>query len=105
MNVAARESKTMFEMLIKERFDITGLGTALVGIITGHDNLIRSCTCDLLVEDQIVTTLQLDGEMLPHRSLSLPHTNYRAVSTRDTFPVTDEVIRSGRCKLAGKVIE
>lgn len=90
-----------FEMQIHDVFRLTGR-TALVGHVTAGAKVdLRGLHCDLVVDDQVVQSLTLEGLMIPRITdparLKAPRPT--SVSTRDPVPLDPETVRAHACRL------
>jgi hypothetical protein len=77
--------------------DVSRLGdgrTILVGIAHGSARFVRSVECDLLVDGEVAERIVVTEE-LPEGTDRAK----RAMGTADQVSVTDETIRTGRCRL------
>jgi hypothetical protein len=89
------KTTTTSELQVAEVFRFEGGRTVFVGKLLGEEKYIPPCRAELLVNDNIVAVIHVEGEMLPngeHRP------GLRSVSTIDELdlsitPVTDTDVR------------
>lgn len=90
-----------FEMQIQDVFRLTDR-TALVGHVTAGAKVdLRGLRCDLVIDDQVVQGLTLEGLMIPRITdparLKAPRPT--SVSTRDSVPLDPATVRARACRL------
>jgi hypothetical protein len=68
------------ELCVAEVFRFEDGRTVFVGPMHEGSQIIPACRADLLVNDRVVATLRLEGEMMPNGRL---HEGYHSVSTAD----------------------
>ena len=74
-----------FEMLIKEIFNFQDGRTVFVGDISGENKFIKSCNCELIINDQLFSKIHVEGEMLPSGNKS----GLRSLSTTDKINISE----------------
>jgi hypothetical protein len=67
-----------FEMVVKDTFRLENGATAFMGTIEPESNVIGPCDCELIVDNEVKTSIRIDGEMIVERKKA----PYRAISTR-----------------------
>jgi len=72
-----------FQMMVKDTFYMKGL-TVFSGPISPEVGFIRSCDCEVVVNDKVIAYVHIDSEMLPRpndparRSISTSESNHLA---------------------------
>ncbi|MDR3490905.1 MAG: hypothetical protein P4M12_02540 [Gammaproteobacteria bacterium] len=70
-------------MLIKEIFNFQDGSIVFAGEISGESNFIRECVCDLFVDNQLVTKVLIEGEMITKGG----KINLRSLSTKNKINI------------------
>ena len=85
-----------FEMKVIDVFHFQNGQTVLAGLIEDHQELIRSCQAEILIDGKVQETIKILGEMLPDRRHPQ---GYRAISTLEPTNLTTELLKVHNCKL------
>jgi len=83
-------------MLVKDVFKLKNGRTTFVGPISGGDNFIGPCQCEVSVAGKQLAIIQLEGEMMVEKTVRMDE---RSLSTMDAVPLDKDQIASGRCAL------
>ncbi len=87
-----------FVMKVVDTFHFEDGRTVFVGPIETEANLIRPCDCEVLVADEVQTSLRIDGEDI----LKDKKTLNRAISTSQRINLTSYGIGRGGFKIRSK---
>jgi hypothetical protein len=90
-------STPAFSMKIVDLFHFSDGRTVFVGPATSEPKFVRACKCELLVDSELRSVIQIEGEMMPDRNLK---EGYRSVSTRDAIQLDKELLAMSDCRLA-----
>jgi hypothetical protein len=88
-----------FEMHVSEVFDLSDGRTVFVGSIDSESPFLGPGPCELWIEGELVSTFEIEGEMLPDRWTSA---GQRAVSTLEAVEVDRNRIRSSHAVLKSR---
>lgn len=85
----------LFEMLIADVFYMSGGRITFGGTVSGTENFIGPCQCEVVVDGKQFAIIKLEGEMMP----TSMHKNLRSVSTLDPLKLDKDLVAKGVCKL------
>lgn len=96
------EQAFRFRLMIRDLFNLADGRRVLVGPVQGGENiLIKPGPTEVIVNDRVVATVNIEPEMIPQRSNPLEYHDWRAVSTRDDPGISKELVATGACRLEG----
>ena len=103
---AAPPVEGAFAMQIEDVFHLPHGRTTFTGYVSGAPVSLRGRVCDLVVDEHVVQTLELEGEMIPRRiDPSITEARrLRSVSTIAEVRLDAETARSRRCRLVDHVV-
>ncbi len=91
-----------FHMQIEDIFFFRDGRTVFAGPIDeGGKAILDPGPATILVDDQELATIHLEGEVIPSRSIVQQPPEVRAVSTRDATGLTKEAVATKKCRLEG----
>jgi hypothetical protein len=67
-----------FEMEVKDTFHFADGTTVFVGPVRSESKFIRTCDCEIILDNEIKASVRIDGEMVATRK----QTSYRSISTK-----------------------
>lgn len=85
-----------FEMKVMNVFRLSNGRTVLAGLIDGHPELIRSCTCELQLDGGVHQRFECEGEQIVKKH---SENDLRAVATVADVSLTSEDAKSGNWML------
>ena len=80
------------DFAVDEMFKFQDATTVFTGRLIGESPYLKPCRADLLIEDVVSCSLDLDGEMMPYDRAD---SNVRSVSTRDRLSISSDSFPKG----------
>jgi hypothetical protein len=93
-----------FTFTIGTLFRLSDGRTVLVGTVGGVPGppLLRRSRCELLVDGDVLQTLEIEGEVITEREVP---DDRRSVTTRDEVALTQELIEERVCTLRCRSVD
>ncbi len=91
-----------FHMLVKDIFFFRDGRTVFAGPIEeGEKAIVEPGPGTILIDGETFKTVHVEGELIPSRPSTQKRHEVRAVSTRDSTGLTQEMVETNECRLEG----